>query len=102
MATSPSQADAELPLLLLPPPPPPPEAESVLSSVVYDMSLKVQTAMENMLKMINEIDQNSVGITEEIEKCKDSTLERKKVLEDEKERFQKAAYTVLEMLNNRD
>lgn len=39
---------------------------------------------------------------EEIEKCKDSALERKRTLEEEKERFQKAAYTVLDMLNNRD
>lgn len=40
---------------------------------------------------------------EEIEKCKDSALERKRILEEEKQRFQKAAYTVLGMLdNNRD
>lgn len=50
--------------------------------------------------LCSEIDQNSAGITEEIGKCKDSALERKKVLEEEKERFQKAAYTVLGMLNN--
>ncbi|XWS70358.1 hypothetical protein CRYUN_Cryun03dG0041200 [Craigia yunnanensis] len=42
----------------------------------------------------SEIDQNSSGIMEEIEKCKDSALERKKSLEEEKEQFQKAAYTV--------
>ena len=39
---------------------------------------------------------------EEIEKCKDSAFERKKVLEEEKEQFQKAAYSVLDLLNNRD
>lgn len=50
----------------------------------------------------SEIDQNSAGVAEEIEKCKDSALERKGILEEEKERFQKAAYTVLDMLNNRD
>jgi hypothetical protein len=38
---------------------------------------------------------------EEIEKCKYSALERKGILEEE-EQFQKAAYTVLDMLNNRD
>lgn len=52
--------------------------------------------------LCSEIDQNSAGIMEEIEKCKDSALERKGILEEEKERFQKAAYTVLDMLNNRD
>ncbi|XP_057985900.1 uncharacterized protein LOC110633403 [Hevea brasiliensis] len=78
-----------------------PEAESQLSSLLSDLSQQVQTAMGNMLKMIVEIDQNSTGIVEEIGKCKDSALERKKILEEEKERFQKAAYTVLDMLNNR-
>ncbi|KAK8660749.1 hypothetical protein V6N13_051660 [Hibiscus sabdariffa] len=98
MATSPSQqADAQSL-----PPRAPEEAESVLSSLVYDLSQQVHTAMENMLKMINEIDQNSLGVTEEVKKCKDSALERQKSLEDEKEQFQKAAYTVLEMLNSRE
>uniref|UniRef100_A0A2P2JQ83 Polyamine-modulated factor 1-binding protein 1 n=1 Tax=Rhizophora mucronata TaxID=61149 RepID=A0A2P2JQ83_RHIMU len=81
-------------------PPSPSEAESQLSSLVYDTSQQVQIAMENMLKMITKIDQNTAGIAEEIGKCKDSALERKKVLEEEKERCQKAAYTVLDMLNN--
>ncbi|XP_065851303.1 uncharacterized protein [Euphorbia lathyris] len=75
------------------------EAESQFSSLLYDMSQQVQMAMENMLKMIAEIDQNSAGIVEEIGKCKLSALEREKVLDEEKETFQKAAYTVLEMLN---
>ncbi|WCJ29788.1 hypothetical protein M5689_011400 [Euphorbia peplus] len=75
------------------------EVESQFSSLLYDMSQQVQMAMENMLKMIGEIDQNSVGIVEEIEKCKDSALERKNVLDEEKESFQKAAYTVLDLLN---
>ncbi|KAA8521763.1 hypothetical protein F0562_012436 [Nyssa sinensis] len=78
------------------------EAESQLSSLVYDLSQQVQAAMENMLKMTSEIDQNSAGIMEEIEKCKDSALERKRALEEEKECFQKAAYTVLDLLNNRE
>ncbi|XP_022756342.1 uncharacterized protein LOC111304093 [Durio zibethinus] len=96
MASSPSQGDTQSL------PQPAAEAESHLSSLVYDMSQHVQMAMENMLKTITEIDQNSLGIVEEIEKCKDSALERKKSLGEEKEQFQKAAYTVLDMLNNRD
>ncbi|KAL5558302.1 hypothetical protein UlMin_034513 [Ulmus minor] len=94
MAASPSRSDAQAII--------PTETESQLSSLVYDMSQHIQGAMENMLKMINEIDHNSAGIMEEIEKCKDSAFERKKVLEEEKEQFQKAAYTVLDLLNNRD
>ncbi|KAM7459413.1 hypothetical protein LguiA_036407 [Lonicera macranthoides] len=77
-------------------------AESQLSSLIYDLSQQVQGAMENMLKMTNEIDQNSAGVTEEIEKCKETALERNKTLEEEKEYFQKAAHTVLDMLNNKD
>ncbi|KAI4337388.1 hypothetical protein L6164_015812 [Bauhinia variegata] len=81
---------------------PPPEAENQLSSLVYDISNVVQGTMENMLKMINEINQNSAVIEEEIEKCKGSALERKKTLDEEKEQFQKAAHAVLDMLDNRD
>ncbi|KAL4603680.1 hypothetical protein ACB092_10G141600 [Castanea dentata] len=94
MAASPSHSDVQLL--------PAPEPESQLSSLVYDLSQQLQGAMENMFKMINEVDQNSAGIMEEIEKCKDSALERKRILEEEKQRFQKAAYTVLGMLDNRD
>ncbi|KAF4370024.1 hypothetical protein CsatB_007772 [Cannabis sativa] len=77
-----------------------PEPESQLSSLVYDMSQQVQGVMENMLKMINEIDENSSGIMEYIEKCKESAIDRKRVLEEERVRFQKAAFAVLDMLNN--
>ncbi|GMI95046.1 hypothetical protein like AT5G25570 [Hibiscus trionum] len=98
MASSPSQQVDAQSL----PPRAPEESESLLSSLVYDLSQQVHSAMEHMLKMINEIDQNTLGIMEEVEKCKDSALERQKSLEDEKEQFQKAAYTVLEMLNNRE
>ncbi|KAL5697383.1 hypothetical protein ACHQM5_002287 [Ranunculus cassubicifolius] len=80
----------------------PSEAESHLSSLVYDISQQVQETMENMLKMINEVGHSSSGIMEEIEKSKESAIERKRILEDEKERFQKAAFTVLDMFNNRD
>ncbi|CAI0408551.1 unnamed protein product [Linum tenue] len=45
------------------------------------------------------MDQNSAGVTEEIGKCKEAAMERKKALDEEKEKFQKAAYSVLEMLN---
>lgn len=54
-----------------------------------------------MHNLDSEIDQNSAGIMEEIERCKDTASERKKALEEEKDRFQKAAYAVLDLLNNR-
>ncbi|XP_044464838.1 uncharacterized protein LOC123195244 [Mangifera indica] len=96
MANSPCEFDAQIVNN------PSSEAESQLSSLVYDMSQQVQTAMTNMLKMICEIDQNSAVIMEEIERSKNSALEKKKALEEEKERFQKAAYAVLNMLTSRD
>ncbi|KAI6680074.1 hypothetical protein NL676_033955 [Syzygium grande] len=79
--------------------PPPEAAESRLASLVYDMSQQVQAAMENMLKVINEADQSSAKIIEDIEKCRNSALERKKGLEEEKKQFQRAAYAVIDMLN---
>ncbi|KAF8017858.1 hypothetical protein BT93_H2919 [Corymbia citriodora subsp. variegata] len=44
-------------------------------------------------------DQSSAGIIEDIEKCRNSALERKKGLEEEKKQFQRAAYAVIDMLN---
>ncbi|RDY12374.1 hypothetical protein CR513_02847, partial [Mucuna pruriens] len=75
------------------------ERENHLSSLIYEISNEVQEIMENMFKTITEINQNSVVIEEEIEKCKGSALERKRALDEERDNFQKAAYAVLDMLN---
>ncbi|CAH8272238.1 unnamed protein product [Arabidopsis lyrata] len=96
MAESPSHSDAQLVAHQSPGQ----QAESDLASLVFEMSQQVQMGMENMLKMVNEIDQNSVGIKEEIEKSKDFAMEKKRILEEEKDQFQKAAYTILDMLSN--
>ncbi|GAB4854204.1 hypothetical protein Ancab_022787 [Ancistrocladus abbreviatus] len=77
-----------------------PEVDSQLSSILYDVSQQVQVGMEGLLKMINEIDAHSSEVMEEMEKCKESAIERKKAIEEETECFQKAAYAVLDMLNN--
>lgn len=50
----------------------------------------------------SEIDQSSTEVTEDLEKSKDSALERKKTLEEQKEDFQRAAYAILNMLNNQE
>ncbi|XP_058222392.1 uncharacterized protein LOC131332277 [Rhododendron vialii] len=94
MASSPSPSENQLI--------PRSEVDSQLSSLVFDLSQQVQTAMVNMLKMINEIDENSTEIMEDIENCKNKALERKRTLEEQKESFQKAAFSVLDMLNNKD
>ncbi|KAK9149465.1 hypothetical protein Scep_008222 [Stephania cephalantha] len=89
--------------------PPLAESESQMSNLVYDVweefeflevSQHFQAAMENMLKMINDVDQSSIEIMEEMEKCKDSVSLKRQILAEEKERFQKAAYTIIDMLNS--
>ncbi|KAL4590869.1 hypothetical protein LXL04_003814 [Taraxacum kok-saghyz] len=57
----------------------------VLTVKNVELSQQVQAGMENMLKMITEIDQSSSGIIEEIEKCKYSAFERKRSLEEDKD-----------------
>ncbi|KAJ4887938.1 Uncharacterized protein Rs2_27686 [Raphanus sativus] len=69
MAESPSQSGAQLIAH---------QAESDLASLVFEMSQQVQVGMENMLKLVNEIDGNSVGIKEEIEKSKEFAMEKKR------------------------
>ncbi|XP_057959616.1 uncharacterized protein LOC131152046 isoform X1 [Malania oleifera] len=118
-----AQSPSDVPLL------PPLDGQFQLSSVVYGLfslhapaiaaiqifcsrvsfrlfkmyiSQQIQVAMESMLKMINEIDQNSAEIMEDIEKSKEYALERRKFLEEEKERFQQAAYAALDILNKRE
>ncbi|KAL8139234.1 hypothetical protein V2J09_005255 [Rumex salicifolius] len=81
------------------PPDPASDVESPLSTVLYDASQNVQAGMENLLKMITEIDVQSAEVMEEIEKCKENAHHRRKAIEDEKDLFQKAAYAVLDVLN---
>lgn len=50
----------------------------------------------------SEIDVQSAEVTEEMERCKEYALERRKAIEEEKECFQKAAYAVLDVLNVRE
>ncbi|ONK66426.1 uncharacterized protein A4U43_C06F7880 [Asparagus officinalis] len=76
------------------------EADSHLSALLYDVSQEVQVALENMLKMTSEINQSAGEISREIEKCRQSESAKNKILEEEKERFQKAAIAVLQMLRH--
>lgn len=45
---------------------------------------------------------NSAGITEEIEKSKESALHRKIQLEEKKDNLQKTTFAIFDMLNSRD
>ncbi|CAB4266629.1 unnamed protein product [Prunus armeniaca] len=56
-----------------------------------DLQLQLQPETESQMS----------SIVYEIEKCKEQSLEKKRGLEEAKEQVEKAAYAVLEMLNNR-
>lgn len=45
------------------------------------------------------MDQSIAEIASDMEKCKESVSEKGRMLEEDRERFQKAALAVLEMLN---
>ncbi|GAB2275604.1 hypothetical protein Dimus_010361 [Dionaea muscipula] len=76
-----------------------PGVEPLFSSLLYDVSQQVQEGMDDLLKMINEIDVHNAEVVEEVERCKESAVQRRKAIEEETECFQKAAYAVLDVLN---
>ncbi|PKU78951.1 uncharacterized protein LOC114579686 [Dendrobium catenatum] len=80
----------------------PQATESPISALLYDVSQQVQDTIQNMLKMNTEIEQSSGDIVEEIEKSKESAGAKSKILEEEKDRYQKAAMAVLQMLGGTD
>lgn len=49
----------------------------------------------------SEIDLNSAGIMEKIEKSKESALQRKIQLKEKKDNFHKTTFAVFDMLNSR-
>ncbi|KAK8962416.1 hypothetical protein KSP40_PGU021238 [Platanthera guangdongensis] len=87
-------------LMSSPQPDLPSEMESPISSLLVDISQQVQDTIQNMLKMSSEIAGSCVDIVEEIDKCKESAAAKSNILEEEKERFQKAAMDVLQMLRD--
>ncbi|KMZ60262.1 hypothetical protein ZOSMA_5G01270 [Zostera marina] len=76
-------------------------SEPLVSTLLYDISQQVQSTMEGMLKLTSEVDRSSSEITEEIRKCGETVDSRQRLLEEEKESVQKAAYAVLDMLDAR-
>ncbi|GLJ56090.1 hypothetical protein SUGI_1204120 [Cryptomeria japonica] len=74
-------------------------AGSKFAPFVYDVVQQTQTFVETLLPLISEIDAGAVEIREEVQRCRELWMDRKCKLEQERERFQQAACTVLEMLN---
>ncbi|KAM0893138.1 hypothetical protein ACQ4PT_025310 [Festuca glaucescens] len=64
-----------------------------------DMSNQVQDSLQNMLKMTSEIEQCGGEIEAEIEQAKEGVADKCRVLEEEKERFQKVALAALNILS---
>ncbi|KAJ3692047.1 hypothetical protein LUZ60_012403 [Juncus effusus] len=78
------------------------ESEPAISSLLIDISNQMQGAVQDMLKMTSEVDQSIGEINEDMEKCKGIVFEKSNLIEEEKERVQKAAMAVLQMLNGSD
>uniref|UniRef100_A0A452Y569 Uncharacterized protein n=1 Tax=Aegilops tauschii subsp. strangulata TaxID=200361 RepID=A0A452Y569_AEGTS len=64
-----------------------------------DVSQQVQDSLQSMLKMTGEIEQCSDEIEVEIEQAKEGVADKYRVLEEEKERFQKVALAALNILS---
>ncbi|KAH7657350.1 Thioredoxin-like fold-containing protein [Dioscorea alata] len=75
------------------------EVDPQLSALLYHVSQQVEIAMHSMLKMASEISESTGEIMEEMEKCKEFVSVKNTMLEEEKDKFQKAAIAVIEMLN---
>ncbi|KAM0893137.1 hypothetical protein ACQ4PT_025310 [Festuca glaucescens] len=74
-------------------------SESQISALLFDMSNQVQDSLQNMLKMTSEIEQCGGEIEAEIEQAKEGVADKCRVLEEEKERFQKVALAALNILS---
>ncbi|KAJ7524583.1 hypothetical protein O6H91_17G012700 [Diphasiastrum complanatum] len=70
-----------------------------LNEICHGIVQQTQTAMENFLSAINEIDASSSDVIEDIHQTRACALERKTKLEEDRDRFQRAACKVLDMLN---
>ncbi|XP_062180892.1 uncharacterized protein LOC133885231 [Phragmites australis] len=73
--------------------------DSKLSVLLFDVSQQVQGALQNMLKMTSEIEQCGGEIEAEIERAREGVAEKCRALDDDRERFQKAALAALDILS---
>ncbi|GJM94785.1 hypothetical protein PR202_ga11464 [Eleusine coracana subsp. coracana] len=73
--------------------------DSKLSALLYDVSQQVQGALQNMLKMTNEIDRCNGEIEAEMERAREAVAEKGRALEDDRDRVQKAALAALDILS---
>ncbi|KAL6608313.1 hypothetical protein ACP70R_041376 [Stipagrostis hirtigluma subsp. patula] len=75
--------------------------DSKLSALLFDVSQQVQGALQSMLKMTSEIERCGGEIEAEIERAREGVAEKAQALDDERERFQKAALAALDILGGR-
>ncbi|XP_052154917.1 uncharacterized protein LOC127772955 [Oryza glaberrima] len=74
-------------------------AESRITALLFDVSQQVQEALQGMLKMTGEIEQCGAEIEAEIERAKEAIADKGRALDDDRERFQKAAVAALNILS---
>uniref|UniRef100_A0A0D9WDG6 Uncharacterized protein n=1 Tax=Leersia perrieri TaxID=77586 RepID=A0A0D9WDG6_9ORYZ len=72
--------------------------ESTITALLCDVSQQVQEALQGMLKMTSEIGQCGGEIEAEIERAKEAVAVKGRALDDDRDRFQKAALAVLNIL----
>ncbi|XP_024524699.1 uncharacterized protein LOC112344361 [Selaginella moellendorffii] len=77
---------------------PDPVAEK-LSGLVTSVIQQTQTVMEELLPAIANINTTYVEVTEEFQHARDFAVAKKARLEEEKEKFQQAACSVLDLLS---
>ncbi|KAG8067358.1 hypothetical protein GUJ93_ZPchr0005g14270 [Zizania palustris] len=74
--------------------------ESRITALLFDVSQQVQEALQGMLKMTGEIEQCGGEIEAEIDRAKEAVADKGRALDDDRERFQKAALAALDILSN--
>ncbi|XP_006655056.1 uncharacterized protein LOC102710126 [Oryza brachyantha] len=73
--------------------------ESSITALLFDVSQQVQEALQGMLKMTGEIEQCGGEIEAEIERAKEAVADKGRALDDDRDRFQKAALSALNILS---
>ncbi|KAF0920108.1 hypothetical protein E2562_033356 [Oryza meyeriana var. granulata] len=73
--------------------------ESRITALLFDVSQQVQEVLQGMLKMTGEIEQCGGEIEAEIERAREAVADKGRALDDDRDRFQKAALAALNILS---
>ncbi|KAL6838234.1 hypothetical protein ACP4OV_031950 [Aristida adscensionis] len=73
--------------------------DAQLSALLFEVSQQVQGALQSMLKMSGEIGRCGGEIEAELERAREGVAEKAQALDDDRDRFQKAALAALDILS---